>query len=150
MKYVANLLALTLAFSAGLFAARASEPARAADPSPQATAIDLDAVAPGEFAAPNPALPNLRSKPLVKIDSTVFSYQEGTAPKHVHLTTTEVQLILAGTGTEWVGDKQVAIRPHTFVIVPPNTPHGGFTGGPFRFLTVKTPPQDPTDYHSVP
>lgn len=63
---------------------------------------------------------------------------------------TEVQLILAGTGTEWLGDKQIPVSPGTFVVIPPNTAHSGFTGGPFRIYAVKTPPQDPSDYHMVP
>jgi quercetin dioxygenase-like cupin family protein len=103
-----------------------------------------------DFPSPNPALPNLRTKTLAQVDSTVFAYSMGGAPKHTHAGTTEVQLILAGTGTEWLGDKQIPIAPGTFVLIPPNTPHGGLTGGPFRLFTVKTPPQDSTDYHMVP
>ncbi len=84
------------------------------------------------------------------MDSTSFYYQVGVAPKHTHAATTEVQLFLDGTGTEWLGDKQIAIAPGTFVLIPPGTAHGGFTGGPFKFYTVKTPPQQPADFHAIP
>jgi len=145
-----TLVMLALAFAAGAFVARLPEGARA-DPAPVAAmSLDLSAVNPADLPSPNAALPNLRTKPLVKVDSTAFAYSVGTAPKHTHAGTTEVQLFLEGSGTEWLGDKQIPISPGTFVVIPPNTAHGGFTGGPFRIYTVKTPPQDPTDYHSVP
>ena len=80
----------------------------------------------------------------------MFALSVGTAPKHYHSGTTEVQLVLDGTGTEWLGDKQIDLKPGTLVIIPPNTNHGGLTGGPFRVYTVKTPPQMPDDYHAAP
>jgi mannose-6-phosphate isomerase-like protein (cupin superfamily) len=150
MKYVRTVLMLALAFAAGAFASRLPEAARAAAAPVVATSIDLSALNPADFPPPNPALPNLRTKGLGVIDSTAFAYSVGVAPKHTHADTTEVQLVLDGTGTEWLGDKQIPIAPGTFVVIPPNTAHGGFTGGPFRLYTVKTPPQDPTDYHMVP
>jgi quercetin dioxygenase-like cupin family protein len=150
MKHTRTLVMLVVAFGAGAFTARIPETARAAAPAPVATSIDLGALTLADFPSPNPALPNLRTKTLAQVDSTVFAYSMGGAPKHTHAGTTEVQLILAGTGTEWLGDKQIPIAPGTFVLIPPNTPHGGLTGGPFRLFTVKTPPQDSTDYHMVP
>jgi mannose-6-phosphate isomerase-like protein (cupin superfamily) len=144
------LVMLALAFGAGAFVARLPDRA-GADPAPvAATSIDLNALAPADLPPPNAALPNLRTKPLARVDSTAFAYSVGTAPKHTHAGTTEVQLFIEGTGTEWLGDKQIPISPGTFVVIPPNTAHGGFTGGPFRIFTVKTPPQDPTDYHPAP
>jgi mannose-6-phosphate isomerase-like protein (cupin superfamily) len=143
---------LAFAFAAGAFASRVAQPATAtADvPTPVATSIDLLTLDPTTFPAPNAALPDLRTKGLAVVDSTSFYYQVGVAPKHTHAATTEVQLFLDGTGTEWLGDKQIAIAPGTFVLIPPGTAHGGFTGGPFKFYTVKTPPQQPADFHAVP
>lgn len=150
MKHIRTLTMLALAFAAGAFASHLPEKAGAAPPPVVATSIDLGALTPTDFPPANPALPNLRTKLLAQVDSTVVAYSVGTAPKHTHAGTTELQLIIDGTGTEWLGDTQIPIKPGTFVIVPPNTPHGGFTGGPFRLYTVKTPPQDPADYHMVP
>jgi len=141
---------LAIAFASGAFIARLPQPAAAALPAVEAASIDLGALSPSDFPAPNPQTPDLHSKLLLKVDSTAFYYQAGLVPKHTHAGTTEVQLFLDGTGTEWLGDKQVTIKPGVVVIVPPNTPHGGFTGGPFRFFSVKTPPQDPADYHLTP
>jgi mannose-6-phosphate isomerase-like protein (cupin superfamily) len=150
MTHIRTLGMLVFAFAAGIFVARVPANAIAAPAPVVPMSLDLNALTPADLPSPNSALPDLRTKTLVVVDSTVFSYQMGTAPKHTHAGTTEVQLFLAGSGTEWLGDKQIPIGPGTFVVIPPNTPHGGFTGGPFRFYTVKTPPQDPTDYHSVP
>ena len=149
-KHVRTIAAIALAFGAGAFVARLPERATAATPPAIATSIDLNALVPADLPPPNAALPNLRTKVLATIDSTLIAYSVGTSPKHTHAGTTEVQLILAGTGTEWLGGKQISIAPGTFVVVPPNTAHGGFTGGPFRLYTVKTPLQDPGDYHMVP
>jgi mannose-6-phosphate isomerase-like protein (cupin superfamily) len=150
MKHIRTFVMLALAFAAGAFASRLPERAQAAAAPVVATSVDLNALNPTDSPPPNPALPNLRTKVLVQVDSTLFSYSVGTAPKHTHAETTEVQLVVDGTGTEWLGDKQISIAPGTFVVIPPNTAHGGFTGGPFRLFTVKTPPQNPADYHPVP
>lgn len=150
MKHFRTFLMLALAFAAGALVTHLPQPA-AAQPAPVVPmVIDLHALTPADLGPPTALLPNLRSKPLVTVGSTQFAYSVGTAPKHTHANTTEVQLILDGTGTEWLGDKQVPVAPGTFVVIPPNTAHGGFTGGPFRLYTVKTPPQDPTDYHMTP
>jgi len=151
MQHVRLFVLLALAFSAGALVARLPGKAASAAPlPPTAMSLDLNALVPTDFPPPNPALPNLRTKVLAVVDSTVVAYSVGTAPKHTHAGTTEIQLFLDGTGTEWLGDKQIPVAPGTFVIVPPNTAHGGLTGGPFRIYTVKTPPQEPTDYHAVP
>jgi mannose-6-phosphate isomerase-like protein (cupin superfamily) len=150
MKHLQILLIVGIAFTAGVFCARAPQLAGAAAVAPEATSIDLTTLDPATFPSPNPALPNIRTKPLATVDQTTFALSVGTAPKHTHAETTEVQLVLDGTGTEWLGDKQIPLKPGTFVVIPANTPHGGFTGGPYRLYVVKTPPQGPTDYHMVP
>ncbi len=151
MKHVRLFFLLALAFSAGALVSRLPGGAAAAAPAPPiATSIDLTALSPSDLPPPNAALPNMRTKVLGVVDSTAFAYSVGTAPKHTHAGTTEVQLFLDGTGTEWLGDKQIPVGPGTFVVIPPNTAHGGFTGGPFRIYVVKTPPQEPNDYHAVP
>jgi quercetin dioxygenase-like cupin family protein len=149
-RHLRTAIMLATAFIAGALVSRLPEGAVAAGAPVAAMSIDLNALSPDTFPSPNPALPNLRQKVLAAIDSTVVAYAIGTAPKHTHAATTEVQLVMGGTGTEWLGDKQIPVAPGTLVIIPPNTAHGGLTGGPFRLLTIKTPPQDPADYHMVP
>jgi mannose-6-phosphate isomerase-like protein (cupin superfamily) len=150
MKIFRTLITIALAFAAGAIASRLVLPAQA-DPAPlTASYIDLNALQPGDFPPPNPALPNIHTKQLAAIGDAQIAYSVGQAPKHTHALTTEIQLVLGGTGTEWLGDKQIPIAPGTFVIIPPNTAHGGFTGGPFKLYTIKSPPQQSTDYHAVP
>ena len=150
MKHARTFATLALAFSAGALVSHIPQPAGAAAPPVVATYVDLTTLTAADFPPPTPLLPNTRSKTLLQVGSTAFSYAIAGSPKHTHALTTEVQLIVEGTGTEWLGDKQIPVKPGTFVVIPPNTPHGGFTGGPFRIYAVKTPPQDPSDYHLVP
>jgi mannose-6-phosphate isomerase-like protein (cupin superfamily) len=111
MKHLRVSLIVALAFAAGVFCARAPQVARAADAVVEATTIDLTALDPATFPPPNPALPNIRTKTLATVDQTVFALSVGTAPKHTHESTTEVQLVMDGTGTEWLGDKQIPLKP---------------------------------------
>ncbi len=150
MKKLRLFASLAFAFGAGMFVSHLTLPATAAAPTATAMSMDLSALTPADLPSPSAAFPELRTKVLAVVDSTSFAYQMGVAPKHTHADTTEVQLFLTGTGTEWLGDKQIAIAPGTFVVIPPGTAHAGFTGGPFTFYTVKTPPQQPTDYHMLP
>jgi mannose-6-phosphate isomerase-like protein (cupin superfamily) len=150
MRKMSTFVATALAFALGVAVTHLTEAALAAPAVPVATSVDLNALQPADFPSPNPALPNIHTKFLALVGSSQFAYSVGQSPKHTHADTTEVQLVLGGTGTEWLGDKQIPVAPGTFVVIPPNTAHGGFTGGPFKLYTVKTPPQEPTDYHAVP
>jgi len=151
MKLTRTLLMLAFAFGAGAFASRLlPETARAAAAPVAPMSMDLNTLTAADFPPPNPVLPNVHTKNLTQVESTTVQYTMlSSAPKHTHAGTTEVQLVMAGSGTEWLGDKQVPIAPGTVVVVPPNTVHSGFTGGPFRLYVIKTPPQDPSDVHVV-
>jgi quercetin dioxygenase-like cupin family protein len=59
------------------------------------------------FPPPSPALPKLLSKTVVVADGMTAAIQTGFAPKHFHANADEIQIILEGTGTEWLGDHQV-------------------------------------------
>jgi mannose-6-phosphate isomerase-like protein (cupin superfamily) len=58
-----------------------------------------------------------------------------------------MQYILEGTGTIWLGDKEVQVKPGDLVIIPKGTAHGGTKpdGRPFKTIAIKTPPQAPDD-----
>ena len=118
----------------------------------QATTIDLLAMTTDAMGPPPAAFPNLHSKTLVVAPGMTLALQEGTAPKHYHANANEIQVVLRGTGTEWLGDKQVDVKPGTMVVIPMGTTHAGLvqTGStPLRFISIKTPPQAPTDIHPV-
>jgi len=95
-----------------------------------------------------PAAANgFRSKTLITADGATISVQDGNVPKHMHPNTNEIQYILEGTGTIWLGDKEVHVQPGDLVIIPKGTAHAGTKpdGRPFKSIAIKTPPQAPDD-----
>jgi mannose-6-phosphate isomerase-like protein (cupin superfamily) len=65
----------------------------------------------------------------------------------MHPNTNEIQYILDGTGTIWLGDKEVHVKPGDLVIIPKGTAHGGTKpdGRPIKAIAIKTPPQPAGD-----
>jgi mannose-6-phosphate isomerase-like protein (cupin superfamily) len=139
-----------LAFAAGLAVAHVQQPAGAAAAPLQPAVIDLTALQPSDLPTPTPASPNLRSKVLAAADGATVQVQIGTVLKHFHADANEIQIVLAGTGTEWLGDKQVALRPGLMLVIPAGTPHAGTVDPSLKILAIKTPPQAATDVHPVP
>ena len=78
--------------------------------------------------------------------------QSGNVFKHYHADANEVQLVLAGSGSFWLGDREVQVKPGDLVTIPKGTVHAGSqaTEGRFRVLAIKLPPQRPDDTHRVP
>ena len=76
-----------------------------------------------------------------------ISIQDGSPPKHLHPNANEIQYILEGTGTIWLGDKEVTVKPGDLVVIPKGTPHGGTKpdGRTIKAIAIKTPPQAPDD-----
>jgi mannose-6-phosphate isomerase-like protein (cupin superfamily) len=136
-----------LAFGAGLAAAHGAAPARAAAPPLTPQVIDLAALGPADLP---PVSPTMHSKLLVAADGATEQIQIGTVGKHFHADANEVQIVLSGGGTEWLGDKEVALRPGLMLIIPAGTPHGGTTDPNLKLVALKTPPQAPTDTHMLP
>ena len=83
----------------------------------------------------------LRSRTFVSADGATVAVQDGNVPKHMHLNANEMQYILEGTGTIWLGDKEVQVKPGDLVIIPKGTPHGGTKpdGRPFKTIATKLP-----------
>ena len=140
----------TLAFGAGLAVAHFPQRASAAMPPLQPAVIDLLAMTPADLAPPTTATPNLRSKTLVVTDGATAAFQIGTIFKHYHADANEIQIVVGGSGTEWLGDKQIPLRPGLMLVIPAGTPHAGTTDPNLKILSFKTPPQAPTDTHPVP
>jgi mannose-6-phosphate isomerase-like protein (cupin superfamily) len=141
----------TLAFAAGVAVARLQSPAHAAAPALQPQTIDFAAMTADSFPPPSPALPKLLSKTVVVADGMTAAIQTGFAPKHFHANADEIQIILEGTGTEWLGDHQVNLKPGTMVVIPKGAAHAAFaeTSGHLKWVSMKTPPQDPADVHPL-
>ena len=95
---------------------------------------------------------DLRSRTLVATEQGTVAVQSGNVFKHFHADANEIQLVLAGSGSFWLGDRQVQVKPRDLVIIPKGTVHAGSQAseGRFRVLAIKLPPQRPDDTHRVP
>ncbi|UPG72956.1 cupin domain-containing protein [Roseomonas gilardii subsp. gilardii] len=95
---------------------------------------------------------DLRSRTLVTTEYGTVAVQSGNVFKHYHADANEVQLVLAGSGTFWLGDREVQVKPGDLITIPKGTVHAGShaTEGRFRVLAIKLPPQRPDDTHRVP
>lgn len=153
MNYHARLAAIAV-FSFALGYSLSHLPHAAAATAPlQPAAIDLMAMTPADMPPPSATFPNLRSKTLVVTDGMTAAFQMGTAPKHYHANANEIQVVFAGSGTEWLGDRRVDLKPGMFIVIPAGTAHAGLvdtSGGNLRFVSFKTPPQAADDVHFMP
>lgn len=95
---------------------------------------------------------DLRSRTLVKTEYGTVAVQSGNVMKHFHADANEIQLILAGTGSFWLGDREVQVKPGDLIIIPKGTAHAGskVASGRFRGVAIKLPPQRPDDVHPLP
>ena len=143
-------LVAVVAFGAGVAFSHPPQTARAAAPPLQATVIDVAAITPADLPTPAPATPNNRSKLVALADGATVQVQMGTVPKHFHADANEIQYVVSGSGTEWLGDKQVPLKAGTLLIIPMGTPHGGTTDANLKIVAIKTPPQAATDFHPTP
>ena len=144
MNRLAAGLSITAAFVAGCGATYLLGPALAAEN------ITAQIIHTGEMegdALGNANNVGFRSKMFVSAEGATVSIQDGNVPKHLHPNTNELQYILEGTGTIWLGDKEVTVKPGDLVVIPKGTPHGGTkpNGRALKAIAIKTPPQAPDD-----
>jgi mannose-6-phosphate isomerase-like protein (cupin superfamily) len=145
MNRTATILSIAAAFAAGCAATHVMRPALAAP-----DVITAQVVHTGDFegdAISQPSSIGMRNKTFVSVDGATISIQDGNPPKHLHNLSNEIQYVLEGTGTMWLGDKEVPIKPGDLIIIPKGTPHGGnkTDGRPIKALAIKTPPPAPDD-----
>jgi len=144
MNRIAMTLSIAAAFAAGCGVTHYIDPALAAD------TISAQVIHTGELDGEALSAANasgMRNKLLVSLDGITISVQDGNTPKHLHANANEMQYILEGTGTIWLGDKEVPVKPGDLVIIPKGTPHGGtkVTGRTIKAIAIKSPPQAPDD-----
>jgi mannose-6-phosphate isomerase-like protein (cupin superfamily) len=151
MNRIATTLSIAAAFAAGCVATHLlPEASMLTEASAATEAINAQVIHVPELTgdALGPASPtNFRSKTFVIADGATVSVQDGNVPKHMHPNTNEIQYILEGTGTIWLGDKEVSVKPGDLVIIPKGTAHAGTKpdGRPFKSIAIKTPQQAPDD-----
>jgi quercetin dioxygenase-like cupin family protein len=153
MRPLITLTAIPAAFAAGLFASHFSTPAQAQATAAKLTAQIIDVA--GMTDADIPVIPNVgtvHSKTLVATPDGTVAVQTGNAPKHIHQDSVEIQYVISGSGTFWLGDEQRQIHPGDLIIIPKGTVHAGSvqTSGEFKVLAIKLPPQAQGDFHVVP
>jgi mannose-6-phosphate isomerase-like protein (cupin superfamily) len=144
MNRIATSMSIAMAFAAGCSVTYLLRPALAAD------TISAQIIHTGELEGDAISAPNaggMRNKTFVSVDGATISIQDGSPPKHLHNNANEIQYILDGTGTIWLGDKEVKVKPGDLVIIPKGTPHGGTKpdGKTIKAIAIKTPPQAPDD-----
>jgi mannose-6-phosphate isomerase-like protein (cupin superfamily) len=147
MNRVVFASSVALAFVAGTLATHLLPQARAADTMMTAQILHIPDLSGDALGAANPI--GFRSKTFVMAEGMTVSVQAGNVPKHMHPNTNEMQYILEGTGTIWLGDKEVKVKPGDLVVIPKGTPHGGTKpdagSAPIKAIALKTPPQAPDD-----
>ena len=144
MNRTAIALSIAAAFAAGCGVTHLMRPALAAD------TISAQVIHTGELEGDTISPANaggMRNKLLVAVDGATISIQDGSPPKHLHANANEIQYILEGTGTIWLGDKEVTVKPGDLVVIPKGTPHAGTkpVGRTIKAIAIKTPPQAPDD-----
>ena len=151
MNRVVAALSLTVAFAAGCGVTHFIRPALAAE------TLTAQVISTGELEGDKISAVNtggMRNKVLGVADGMTISIQDGSPPKHMHPNTHEIQFVLEGTGTIWLGDKEVKVKPGDLVVIPKGTAHGGTKpdagSAPIKAIALKTPPQAPDDTKMLP
>lgn len=89
----------------------------------------------------------MNDRRLVTTDNATVAVQSGNVKKHKHPQTDEIQYIIEGSGSMWVGDQRKEYKPGTIIIIPKGTAHAGsiVANGPVKALVIKIPPQPADD-----
>ncbi|KJK14393.1 cupin [Burkholderiaceae bacterium 16] len=154
MRRYASLAAVPVAFACGFFASHLTTPAGAQTPPPTISAqiIDLVAMTDADIGAQVPNLGTLRTKGLVATPSGTIAVQAGNVPKHTHMGSDEIQYVISGSGTFWLGNEQRQVHAGDLIVIPKGMAHAGSvpTSGEFKVLAIKLPPQASGDIQLVP
>jgi mannose-6-phosphate isomerase-like protein (cupin superfamily) len=151
MRYNTTTLgvAVLAAFAAGLLVQptlrHTIAEARAAAEPLTPTVVDLAALKHGDI--PGTPNPEMNSKTLVVTDNATVAVQSGNVKKHMHPKTDEIQYIIEGSGSMWLGGERKDFKPGALLIIPKGTAHAGtiVASGPVKALAIKIPPQPADD-----
>lgn len=155
MHRFAAFAAVPVAFACGYLVARTGLPPAHAQTPPATLAAQIINVAAMTSEDVGPQVPNmgtLRTKGLVATPNGTIAVQSGNVPKHYHTSADEIQYVISGKGTFWLGSEQREVGPGDLVIIPKGTAHAGSisTSGEFKALAIKLPPQAAGDTHLLP
>ena len=143
------VIATSIAFAAGV-AASAIATHFVSDAHAQAAAVApamIDLAALKHADLPTTSNPEMNTRMLVTTDNATLQVQSGNVAKHTHPKTDEIQYIIEGSGSMWLGNERKEFKPGTLIIIPKGTAHGGsvVTSGPVKALAIKIPPQPKDD-----
>ena len=147
--------AFAATFAAGFLTAQVDWPLAHAQTPPSALApliINLPAMTNDDIGPQVPNMGTLRTKGLVNTPSGTIAVQSGNVPRHYHTSADEIQYVIAGTGTFWLGNEQRQVGPGDLIVIPKGAAHAGSiaTSGEFKSLAIKLPPQAANDTHLLP
>lgn len=133
-------IAIVASFAAGILAApllpQTMAPARAATVPKAPQLFDLAAMQGDDL--PLRANSHMRTLALFDTADGSIAVQSGTVFKHTHQQNDEVQYILEGSGTMWVGSERKAFRPGMLIVIPRGVAHGGADVA-YKALAIKLP-----------
>lgn len=144
-----TILAITVAFSAGVvlspFIQHNFSEAHAQSAAMAPQMIDLMGMKHGDI--PTTPNPEMNARGLVITDSGTVGIQSGNVAKHIHPKTDEIQYIIEGSGSMWLGNERKEFKAGTLIIIPKGTAHAGtiVTNGPVKAIAIKLPPQPKDD-----
>jgi mannose-6-phosphate isomerase-like protein (cupin superfamily) len=149
--------AIVLAFIAGVAVTWIAPTADAQTPAPAALRPQVIHIADMKDEEIGPFinstdLRDLRSRTLVATHYGTIAVQSGNVPKHFHADANEIQIIVEGSGSFWLGENELQVKPGDFIIIPKGVPHAGSQAavGRFRSIAIKLPPQQSGDVHPAP
>jgi len=107
--------------------------------------IDLAAIKHDDL--PKTSNPEMNTRMLVVTDNATIQLQSGNVKKHIHPKTDEIQYIIEGSGSMWLGNERKEFKPGTMIIIPKGTAHAGtlVSSGPVKAIAIKIHPQPPDD-----
>src|SRR3984893_393325 len=115
MNRIVATVSIAAAFAAGCGVTHVLRPAFAAE-TITAQIIHTQELSGDALGAANAG--GMHSKMYVTADGATISIQDGNVGKHMHPNTNEIQYILEGTGTIWLGDKEVKVNPGDLLVIP--------------------------------
>jgi quercetin dioxygenase-like cupin family protein len=139
-------ISILCALCAGL----AAPAVRGQDPALAPQIIDLAALTDADLG---PILVGtLRAKTLLSTTEGSVSIQAGNAPKHMHQNSVEIQYVVSGSGTFWLGDNARQVHAGDLIVIPKGVAHGASreNGGELKMIAIKLPPQAKGDMQLVP
>ncbi|MFK0379276.1 cupin domain-containing protein [Pandoraea sp. NPDC090278] len=154
MRRYVLLAAVPAAFAAGFLSSHLMPTAVAQSAPPAALTpqiIDVGAMTDEQIGKLVPNVGTLRSRTLVATQNGTVAVQSGNVPRHTHQDADEIQYVISGSGTFWLGDQQREVHPGDLIVIPRDTVHAGSqnTSGEFKVLAIKLPPQAPNDIQWV-